>query len=60
MPERAHIPEARWWIVQAVDKKKARLNCMHHLLRQLPYQEIYRDPVTLPSPSRRCPRCTER
>ena len=48
MLERTHIPEARWWVVQAVDKKKARLNCMHHLLRQMPYQEVYRDPITLP------------
>src|SRR5215467_10211088 len=48
MLERTHIPEARWWIVHAVDKKKARLNCMHHLLRQMPYQEVYRDPVSLP------------
>jgi len=48
MLERTHIPEARWWVVQAVDKKKARLNCMHHLLRQMPYQEIRREQVTLP------------
>jgi polyphosphate kinase 2 len=48
MLDRTHIPEARWWIVQAVDKKKARLNCMHHLLRQMPYQEVYRDQVLLP------------
>jgi polyphosphate kinase 2 len=49
MLERTHIPEARWWVVQAVDKKKARLNCMHHLLRQMPYQEVQRERVTLPS-----------
>ncbi|HTQ74081.1 MAG TPA: polyphosphate kinase 2 [Burkholderiales bacterium] len=48
MLERTHIPEARWWVVQAVDKKKARLNCMHHLLRQMPYEEVRRDPVALP------------
>ena len=48
MLERTHIPEAPWWIVEAVDKKKARLNCIHHLLSQVPYQEIERDPVTLP------------
>ena len=48
MLERTHIPEAPWWVVQAVDKKKARLNCMHHLLRQMPYQEIHREAVTLP------------
>ena len=34
MLERTHIPEARWFVVQAVDKKKARLNCIHHLLEQ--------------------------
>jgi len=48
MLERTHIPEAHWWIVQAVDKKKARLNCMHHLLGQMPYREVYREPVALP------------
>ena len=48
MLERTHIAEARWWIVQAVEKKKARLNCMHHLLRQMPYHEVYRESVTLP------------
>jgi polyphosphate kinase 2 len=48
MLQRTHIPEARWWVVQAVDKKKARLNCMHHLLRQMPYQEVHRELVTLP------------
>ena len=26
MLERSHIPEARWWVVHAVDKKRARLN----------------------------------
>ena len=30
MLERSHIPEARWWVVQAVDKKRARLNCIDH------------------------------
>ncbi len=48
MLERTHIAEARWWIVEAVDKKRARLNCIDHLLQQLPYREIPRDPLTLP------------
>jgi len=48
MLERTHIPEAPWWVVEAVDKKKARLNCIHHLLSQIPYQEVQRDPITLP------------
>ncbi|NJM35763.1 MAG: polyphosphate kinase 2 [Rhodomicrobium sp.] len=48
MIQRTHIPEAPWSVVNAVDKKKARLNCIHHLLTQIPYEEIDRDPVTLP------------
>lgn len=49
MLERSHIPEAPWWLVQAVDKKKARLNCIHHLLTQVPYEEITRPTVVLPA-----------
>jgi polyphosphate kinase 2 len=48
MLERTHIPEAKWWVVQAVDKKKARLNCIDHLLQQMPYAEIERPPIALP------------
>ncbi|MGJ7607588.1 polyphosphate kinase 2 [Variovorax sp. LT1R20] len=48
MLERTHIPEAPWWVVQAVDKKKARLNCISHLLGQLPYQEVAHPPIALP------------
>jgi polyphosphate kinase len=48
MLERTHIPEAPWWVVEAVDKKKARLNCIHHLLSQIPYQEVEREPIILP------------
>jgi polyphosphate kinase 2 len=48
MLERTHIPEAPWWIVQAVDKKKARLNCIHHLLQQMPYFEVERPAIVLP------------
>ena len=48
MLERTHILEAPWWVVQADDKKKARLNCIHHLLAQMPYQEVTHPPVMLP------------
>jgi len=48
MLERTHIPEARWWVVQGVDKKRARLNCIHHLLDQMPYVEVDRIPILLP------------
>ncbi|MET0723000.1 MAG: polyphosphate kinase 2, partial [Tardiphaga sp.] len=49
MIERTHIPEARWWVVEAGDKKRARLNCIHHLLSQIPYRDLPHEPVTLPA-----------
>ena len=49
MLERTHIPEAPWWIVEANDKKAARLNCIHHLLGQMPYTEVQRPMVELPA-----------
>ena len=48
MIERTHIPEAPWWVVQAVDKKKARLNCIDHLLSQVPYHEVEHPSISLP------------
>jgi polyphosphate kinase len=48
MLERTHIPEAPWWIVEGIDKKRARLNCMTHLLGQIPYEEVHHDRVALP------------
>ena len=48
MLERTHIPEAPWWIVDAVDKKKARLNCIAHLLSQIHYDDVPKPPVVLP------------
>ena len=52
MLERTHIPESPWWVVQANDKKKARLNCIAHLLEQMPYDEIPRPPISLPERER--------
>ncbi len=48
MLARTHIPEARWWVVEAVDKKRARLNCIHHLLAQIPYGDVEKPEVVLP------------
>jgi polyphosphate kinase len=48
MLEHTHIPEAPWHVVEAVDKKKARLNCISHLLEQIPYNEVPHPPVILP------------
>jgi hypothetical protein len=49
MIERTHIPEAPWWVVQAVDKKSARLNCIHHLLNHFEYHEIEHPEIQLPT-----------
>ncbi|MBW8126841.1 MULTISPECIES: polyphosphate kinase 2 [Pseudomonas] len=48
MLERTHIAEAPWWVVQADDKKKARLNCINHLLGQMPYEEVELPVIELP------------
>jgi len=53
MLERTHIAEAPWWVVQAVDKKRARLNLIHHLLQQFDYHEVEHEPVHLPPRERR-------
>ena len=52
MLERTHIPEAPWWVVEADDKKRARLNCIQHLLDQFPYHEIERQEIQLPERER--------
>ncbi|MEJ1963102.1 MAG: polyphosphate kinase 2 [Gammaproteobacteria bacterium] len=52
MLQRSHIAEARWWVVQAVDKKRARLNCIDHLLKQFPYTEVQKAAVILPERER--------
>jgi len=48
MLERTHIDEAPWWVVQAVDKKKARLNCIDHLLSLVPYHDTPHSHIDLP------------
>jgi polyphosphate kinase 2 len=41
-------PSAPWWVVDADDKKRARLNCISHLLSSIPYQDMTPEPVELP------------
>ena len=48
MFERTSIAEAPWYIVEGNDKKRERLNCMEHILSQIPYREIPHETVTLP------------
>ena len=49
MLERTHIPEAPWWVVEAVDKKRARLNCISHLLSKVSYGEVSHPTIELPA-----------
>jgi polyphosphate kinase len=46
---RTNIPEAPWFIVEANDKKRARLNCIDHLLDRVPYTPVPHEEVTLPN-----------
>jgi len=48
MLEKTHTEIAPWWVVDAVDKKRARLNCISHLLTQVPYQPVPHTAVVLP------------
>ncbi len=38
-----------WFVVNADDKRRARLNCIHHLLSLIPYKEIKHEKIILPS-----------
>ena len=44
--------EAPWYIVPSDDKKRARLNCISHLLKQIPYEKIGAEKVVLPKVSK--------
>ena len=48
MFENTDIEEARWWVVEADEKKRARLNCIRQVLDNVPYTEIESRPITLP------------
>lgn len=48
MFDRTNIPEAPWYIVEGNDKKRARLNCISHLLSLLPYEPVPHEEVILP------------
>jgi polyphosphate kinase len=43
------IKQAPWYVVEADDKKRARLNCISHLLRTIPYEDLTPKPILLPT-----------
>ncbi|WP_172330403.1 polyphosphate kinase 2 [Mangrovicoccus sp. HB161399] len=48
MMARTNIPEAPWYIVPGNDKKRARLNCIDHLLSMIPYEPVPHEEIALP------------
>jgi len=42
------IKQAPWYVVNADNKKCARLNCIHHLLSMIPYEDLTPEPINLP------------
>ncbi|MDA0748608.1 MAG: polyphosphate kinase 2 [bacterium] len=42
------MKQAPWFVVDADNKKRARLNCISHLLSQIPYKDLTPDPIELP------------
>ncbi len=51
MLETTDTKEAPWYIVRSDDKRRARLNCISHLLKLIPYKKVRREKVTLPKRS---------
>jgi len=50
MFEHTDIKECAWYVVNADDKKRARLNCISHLLSQIPYENVLpTDPIEFPA-----------
>ncbi|MDQ1267004.1 MAG: polyphosphate kinase [Bacteroidota bacterium] len=40
--------QSPWWVVEADDKKRARLNCITHILKIIPYEDVTPPPMELP------------
>jgi polyphosphate kinase len=43
-----HIPEAPWYTVESDDKRRARLNCISHILDTIDYEDVLPEPIELP------------
>ncbi len=48
MMEHTDIPDCPWYTVDADDKKRARLNCIAHIVSSVPYKDILPGPIELP------------
>jgi hypothetical protein len=48
-----NTPEAPWYVVPADDKRRARLNLIHHMLEQIPYEKVKVDLPKMPKAQER-------
>ncbi len=46
-------PHAPWYVVPSDDKRRARLNVIHHILRQVPYKSMPREKIRFPKRQKR-------
>lgn len=60
MLEATDTKYAPWYIVHSDDKRKARLNCISHLLKLIPHKGVPREKVKLPSGRRKANMMTRR
>jgi polyphosphate kinase 2 len=44
-----HTPEAPWYTVESDDKRRARLNCISHILDTIDYEDVLPEPIELPA-----------
>jgi hypothetical protein len=51
MLQATDTPWAPWYILRSDDKKRARLNCISHILRLIPYKDTPREKIKLPKRS---------
>ncbi len=42
------IPEAPWWVVESDNKRRSRLDMIHHLVSSLDYREVDREEIVMP------------
>ena len=48
MLKASHSKHAPWHIIRSDDKRRARLNCISHLLERIPYKRVKAERVKLP------------
>lgn len=53
MLEATDTKTAPWYILRSDDKKRARLNCIQHILKLIPYKKVKREKINLPKRSRK-------